>query len=151
MGSFSVVQLISEFASGWEGVDDDGVRVIGLTGCMAIALGACALGTASAAPRVDSGVRGLVLYGPTCPVERPGRSCVRPYEASITVKREPTGTVVAHVDSGTNGRFSVRLRAGRYLLVPRSGKPFPRARSRTVSVHSHRFTAVTIRFDSGIR
>lgn len=127
------------------------MRVIGLTGCVAIVVAACALGTASGAPRAGSGVRGLVLYGPTCPVERPGRSCVRPYQASITIKREPAGTVVARVHSGTNGRFSVRLRAGRYLLVPRNGEPFPRASSRTVSVHPHRFTAVTISFESGIR
>jgi len=151
MDSFSIVRLISWFACGCEGVDDDDMRVIGLTGCTAIALAACALGTANGAPRVDSGVRGLVQYGPTCPVERPGQSCVRPYQASITVKREPAGTVVARVNSSANGRFSVRLRAGRYLLVPRNGEPFPRARSRTVSVHPHRFTAVTIRFDSGIR
>lgn len=119
--------------------------------CTAIAVGVLALASASGAQRVDSGVRGLVLYGPTCPVQRPGQSCVRPYESSITIKRVPVGAVVAHVRSGANGRFNVRLRAGRYLLTPGNGNPFPRARSRTVSVYPHRFTAVTILFNSGIR
>jgi hypothetical protein len=132
-------------------VHDDDVRVIQLIGCTAAAVCVLAIGAASGAQRPDSGVRGLVLYGPTCPVQRPGQRCVRPYEASITVTREPAGTVVAHLRSAADGRFTVRLRAGRYLLAPHSGKPYPRAQSRTVSVHPHRFATVTIRFDSGIR
>ena len=124
-----------------------------LLGTFAVAvLAALAIGAASEAqPRPDSGIRGLVLYGPTCPVERPGHSCVRPYAAWITIRREPKGTVAVRVHASSDGRFTARLRAGHYLLVPRNGKPFPRARSQAVSVHRHRFSAVTIRFDSGIR
>jgi len=111
-----------------------------------------ALGTAGASPaRPDSGIRGLVLYGPTCPVQRPGLTCERPYRAWITIKREPSGTVATRVRSHANGRFSARLVAGRYLLEPGNGKPYPRAQSRTVTVSRHRFSTVTIRFDSGIR
>jgi hypothetical protein len=93
----------------------------------------------------------MVLYGPTCPVVRPGGTCVRPYSAWITIRREPTGTVAARVHSGTDGRFTVRLRAGHYLLAPRNGKPFPRSLTQKVVVRRHRFTAVTIHFESGIR
>ena len=107
--------------------------------------------TSEAQSRPDSGVRGHVLYGPTCPVQRPGQTCVRPYAAWITIRREPKGTVVARVHAGADGRFSIRLRAGDYLLVPGNGKPFPRAKSQSVSVRRHRFTTVTIRFESGIR
>ncbi|MGZ4298748.1 MAG: hypothetical protein ACXVVK_17060 [Solirubrobacteraceae bacterium] len=102
-------------------------------------------------PRPDSGIHGLVLYGPTCPVQRPGQTCVRPFRAWITIAREPAGTVAARVRSAANGRFTVRLVAGRYLLTPQNGRPFPRARSRTVTVKRHQFNVVTIRFDSGIR
>jgi hypothetical protein len=94
---------------------------------------------------------GLVLYEPTCPVERPGHPCTRPYAAWITIRREPKGTFVTHVHAGSDGRFTARLRAGHYVLVPRNGKPFPRAQSQHASVHRHRFTDVTIHFDSGIR
>ncbi len=126
--------------------------MIQLTGCTAAALAGLTLGAAIGAPqRPDSGIRGTVLYGPTCPVQRPGHSCVRPYQASITVRREPAGSVVAHVRSATDGRFRVRLRAGLYLLRPRNGRPFPHAPSQTVSVSRDHFTAVTIQFDSGIR
>jgi hypothetical protein len=107
--------------------------------------------TSEAQSRPDSGVRGLVLYGPTCPVQRPGHICVKPYAAWITIRREPKGTVAARVHAGSDGRFTARLRAGHYLLVPRNGNPFPRAQSQAVSVHRHRFATVTIHFESGIR
>jgi hypothetical protein len=127
------------------------VRLTYVTGCTA-AIAALAIGAAAGAqPPPDSGIRGLVLYGPTCPVERPGHTCVRGFTASITIRREPTGTVAARVRSTAGGRFTARLSPGRYLLQPRNGKPYPRAQSQTISVRRHHFTAVTIRFDSGIR
>jgi hypothetical protein len=128
------------------------VRVIRLSVCATGAVLALAIATAGGASRrPDAGIRGRVLYGPTCPVQRPGKTCVRPYEAAITIRREPAGTVVAHIRSTVDGRFTVRLRPGSYLLAPRNGKPYPRAQSQTVSVQRHHFTAVTIRYDSGIR
>ncbi len=111
-----------------------------------------ALGGAAAAPaRPDSGVRGLVRYGPTCPVQRPGRTCERPYRATIVVRREPSNRIVIRAHSGADGRFTVRLRAGRYKLEPTNGVPFPRASDQTITVEAHHFTRVTINFDSGIR
>jgi hypothetical protein len=128
------------------------VRLKLLSGFAIVALAVVAISaTGQAQSRPDSGIRGLVLYGPTCPVQRPGHDCVRPYAAWITIRREPKGTVAARVHAGSDGRFTARLRAGHYLLVPRNGKPFPRARSQAVSVHRHSFTTVTIHFDSGIR
>ena len=128
------------------------MRLIVSAGCGLGAAAVLMIGTASGAQsRPDSGIRGQVWYGPTCPVQRPNQTCVRPYQASITIRRQPGGTVVARVRLGTDGRFTARLTAGSYLLTPRNGKPYPRAQPETVAVHRHRFTAVTIRFDSGIR
>jgi hypothetical protein len=128
------------------------MRVLRISGFAVVVVVLLALGTASGAARhVDSGIRGRVLYGPTCPVQRPGRSCERPYQASIAIRREHTGTLVMHVRSGTDGRFTAYLAAGSYLLVPRNGRPYPRARSQTVSVRRDALTAVTVRYDSGIR
>ncbi len=127
------------------------MRFAALIGTLA-AMAGISLGTAGASsPRPDSGIDGLVLYGPTCPVQRPGHTCVRPFRARITITREPAGTVATRVRSAANGRFTARLVAGRYLLKPQNGKPFPRAASREVTVTRHHFSAVTIRFDSGIR
>jgi hypothetical protein len=100
---------------------------------------------------LDSGLRIRVLYGPTCPVQRVGQSCVRPYQASIRIVREPANWTVTTVRSTTDGRVTVRLRPGRYLLKPQAGHPFPRAVAETVTVHAHRFTTVTVNYDSGIR
>jgi hypothetical protein len=127
------------------------VRILRLTACIAIAASVIAIGPARGATRPDSGIRGLVLYGPTCPVQRPGETCERPYQASIAIRREPSDTLAARVRSDPHGRFTVRLRAGTYRLQPRNGMPFPHARPQTVSVQRHAFTSVTIRFDSGIR
>jgi hypothetical protein len=130
------------------------MRIIGAV-TVAAGLGVGALGAlegASAAPaRPDSGVRGLVRYGPTCPVQRPGRNCERPYRATIVVRREPSSRLVTRAHSGADGRFTVRLRAGRYELEPTNGVPFPRASAQTITVEAHHFTQVTINFDSGIR
>jgi hypothetical protein len=128
------------------------MRVLWISGSVVAVAVLLALGTASGATRhLDSGIRGRVLYGPTCPVQRPGRSCERPYQASIAIRREPTGALVTRVRSGGDGRFMVDLAPGPYLLVPRNGRPYPRAQSQTVWVHRNAFTAVTIRYDSGIR
>jgi hypothetical protein len=118
-------------------------------GTVLVALGAGAAGAAPARP--DSGVRGLVLYGPTCPVQRVGQSCERPYKATIVVSREPSNKLVVRAHSGADGHFTVRLRPGRYELTPTNGIPFPRASTKTITVQAHQFTHVTINFDSGIR
>src|SRR3982074_3688196 len=102
--------------------------MIQLTGATIAAVAALAIGTAGGSQSVpDSGIRGLVLFGPTCPVQRPGQTCVRPCRAWITIRREPSRKVVERVRSAADGRFTARLRAGRYLLAPRNGKPYPRA------------------------
>ena len=100
---------------------------------------------------LDSGVRIRVLYGPTCPVQRVRENCVRPYRASIRIVREPANRTITTVRSATDGRVNVRLRPGRYLVKPQTGRPFPRAVAETVTVRAHRFTTVTVNYDSGIR
>jgi hypothetical protein len=96
-------------------------------------------------------VRGLVLYGPTCPVQRVGMTCERSYQAWITVRRWPSETLVTRVRSAADGRFTVLVAAGRYRLAPRNGTPYPRAVAQIVTVRRGRLSSVTIRFDSGIR
>ena len=101
--------------------------------------------------RLDSGIRGLVVLGPTCPVERPGQTCVRPYQATIVSRSAATNRFVARVRSSASGRFRIALVPGSYVLVPQSGRPFPRAAQRTVTVPSHRYANVVISYDTGIR
>jgi hypothetical protein len=121
----------------------------GAATCVAALASVEVTGGASAGP--SSGLSGHVLYGPTCPVQRIGQRCERPYRATIRVLREPTRTLAATTRSATDGTFRVRLAPGRYLLEPQSGRPFPTSRPQTVTAHPHRYTNVTIRYDSGIR
>jgi hypothetical protein len=104
---------------------------------------------AGAAP--DSGLRGRVLYGPTCPVQRPGAICERPYQATLVVSRATSRGTVARVRTSADGRFIVRLRAARYLVKVTSHTTLPRSWSQKVVVTAHHFTSLTIRIDSGIR
>jgi hypothetical protein len=102
----------------------------------------------------DSGISGLVTLGPLCPVERADSPCPdRPIAAQIQVK-DASGDVVTTVSSGDDGRFTVALAPGRYVLqglAPTPGKPFPIAGSVSATVRPHQFTEVTVPFDSGIR
>jgi hypothetical protein len=104
-----------------------------------------------ATPAPSSGLRGHVLYGPTCPVQRPGQNCTRPYQATIRILREPGGRLIATVRSRADGSFRVSLVPGRYLVRPQAGRPLPRSAPQIATVYSHRFTSVTVRYDSGIR
>lgn len=109
-----------------------------------------AAGASSSQPR-DSGIKGEVSIAPTCPVERPGRVCERPYQATITIRREPRHTLVARVRSSATGHFRIALAPGSYLLVPQNVRPYPRSSPQVATVQSHRYTSVRINYDSGIR
>ena len=115
----------------------------------AVTLAAC--GRGSSAPS-DSGVQGIVLIGPMCPVVVEGSPCPdRPFAATIVVKRD--GDEVTTVESGKDGRFRVALEPGDYALEasgPNPGAP-PTARPVSFTVKPHAFTQVTVNFDSGIR
>jgi hypothetical protein len=64
------------------------------------------------------------------------------------------GHTVRRVDSGDDGRFSTRLRPGRYSVTarPASGGKLPRCDGAVKArVRSGRYTRVAISCDSGIR
>ena len=125
--------------------------VIGVVSAVSAASPARGVTVAAAATTLDSGLRGQVLYGPTCPVQRPGVTCERPYQATLVVSRGAARGTVARFSTAADGHFTVRLRAGRYLVKVTSYTTFPRSWSQTVSVTAHHFTRLTIRIDSGIR
>lgn len=127
---------------------------------VAFALAACARQGSGAVgdpggtrPSPDSGIRGTVVAGPTCPVERADSPCPdKPIAAAIEVQA-PNGDVVAHARSGTDGRFEVEVEPGHYVLAPQppSEMGFPIGKPLDVVVRPHRFTKVTVTFDTGIR
>lgn len=124
---------------------------------IAVQLSACGARGSATAPtgsrssHPDSGIRGRVLLGPTCPVQRIGQTCVRPYKATITIRSEATGKLVARVRSSAKGRFRIALAPGNYRLMPQTARPYPTTPPVAATVHRHRYTSVVISYDSGIR
>ncbi len=117
---------------------------------VAIALTGCANGGSSTAS--SSGVRGTVMIGPTCAVQRVGQECAdKPYAAELRVVDSADNQQVATVSSGANGRFEVALSPGRYRIESANSKSPPRAEPVEVTVPPHRYVNVSLRFDSGIR
>lgn len=126
--------------------------VTGLIGALA---GTATSGAAPPAPP-DSGIRGIVLIGPTCPVESipPDPNCApRPYMTTISIRDSRGRRLVRTVRSSVTGRFSVRLRPGLYRIVlhPGRGIALPVRFPSAVRVLPHRFSFARIEYDSGIR
>jgi hypothetical protein len=113
--------------------------------------------TAGPAAGSGEGIRGRVVAGPTCPVETvpPDPKCAPiAVAARVRVYRRSDQHTVAQVRTGTDGRFQIRLRPGRYAVAARpvAGGPLPRCPPRThATVHAGRYTRVAITCDSGIR
>jgi hypothetical protein len=63
------------------------------------------------------------------------------------------GFVVSRFDSDTEGRFSVELAPGTYLVVPDPEAPIldPEGQAREVALDEPGFTNVELHFDTGIR
>jgi hypothetical protein len=102
---------------------------------------------------VPSGILGIVLIGPQCPVVREGEDCPdAPYAARIEVF-DSRGGLAAEIASGDDGLFRVNVPAGEYRLVarPLSDTPIPSPVEQTVVVTAGAITEVVVSMDSGIR
>lgn len=100
-----------------------------------------------------SGISGIVLIGPQCPVVREGEECPdKPYEAIIEIG-DVSGRAIATTTSGSDGLFRVVLPPGTYTLTarPPTSRGFPAPAEMTVTVESTGFTDVVVSMDSGIR
>ena len=109
--------------------------------------------SASATPH--SGVRGVVVLYPTCPVEGlptgDGQASCGPVPTRATVRAYGTSDrVVATERSGRDGSFRLALRPGAYVLRATAG-PGTTCHPIDVTVSPGAFTNVTVRCDTGIR
>ncbi|MSR70482.1 hypothetical protein EXS62_00335 [Candidatus Kaiserbacteria bacterium] len=104
----------------------------------------------------NSGIRGVVMAGPTCPVERdpPDPACAdKPVETNITVVRavDPTRVVVV-TTSNKQGMFEAPLPPGEYVIQAGPyGVPYPRCSDTRVSVQPNTYARVAVSCDTGIR
>lgn len=116
--------------------------------------------TRTPAPAGASGVEGIVLVGPTCPVERADSPCPdRPVSVMLAayVGAPAGGQIAGTAASGADGRFRMALAPGTYTLqrapCPATGPgcTFPRITPQTVTVNEGTFTSVVVHGDTGIR
>lgn len=103
----------------------------------------------------NSGIRGTVMLGPTCPVQRmpPDPACAdKPYATTIAVYRPGSNSEFAVGKSDTNGTFEFSLPPGSYTLAAGNSMNFPRCASPAdVIVPTTGYVTTTISCDTGIR
>jgi hypothetical protein len=102
----------------------------------------------SSAP--DSGISGVTVAGPQCPVQIAGQPCPpRPVSVRVVVQ-DLARHEVATFNSDDQGRFRVRLPAGDYLLVT-TDPHGPLLKPEHVTVVAGRYTELSLLLDTGIR
>lgn len=102
----------------------------------------------------QSGVEGVVLGGPNCPVVQEGSPCPdTPAEAEIQVTDPRTQEVILITQSGADGRFRIGLPPGEFVLLalPLDSRLAPNGTPVPVKVVAGRFVTVTLYIDTGIR
>lgn len=118
-----------------------------LAAVLTLAVAACA-GSAGAA---GSGIQGVVLLGPQCPVVQEGSPCPdKPFEGTVIVSTE-SGRLVTTARSGADGRFRVQVEPGTYVVTMADLEGINFAKPATVTVSSGRMAEVTLLVDTGIR
>lgn len=116
-----------------------------------VAVSACGVATDSS--EGATGVRGVVLAGPQCPVETLASPCPdRPLpQVPVRISNE-AGEQVGEVPTDERGRFSLSVPPGSYVveaIVGPSGPTF--AEPVRVTVGEVGFVEVTVHVDTGIR
>jgi hypothetical protein len=104
----------------------------------------------SGAP-TETGVRGIVLAGPQCPVEQEGSPCPDEPMPGVQVQATAGGSVAGTTRTDADGRFELRLPPGDYLLEAVLPPGPPSAKPTSVTVPPRGFAQVTVLVDTGIR
>jgi hypothetical protein len=126
--------------------------VLSLSACTPGGTGGALQGTSTVTPQGT--VNGLVVAGPTCPVERADQPCPpKPVPDRLVVIETAGGAVVARVTTDQNGQFTATLPPGTYdLKVPPGSSLYPVQRTKSkVTVIAGQTVQVQVMLDSGIR
>ena len=95
---------------------------------------------------------GVVQAGPACPVDRVDHACrPRPLGHLEVQALSPSAGLVASARTQTDGRYTLHLAPGSYMLVVVTTQIFPRCPHPLVSVASGAAIRANINCDTGIR
>ena len=114
---------------------------------LALALG---LAAPAAGATGESGLRGVVLRGPTSPVCRVDEPCEAP-AANIVLVFKQAGQVVGRTTTGPRGGYRIGLRPGRYAVTTTRRTIGSGLTPRVVVVPRDRFARVDLHLDTGIQ
>jgi hypothetical protein len=102
-----------------------------------------------------TGIRGVAVAGPVCPVETvpPDPGCAaRPVVGAVIVVRDAAGSEAARATTGADGSFLVELSAGAYVVEPQPVEGLMgTAAALEVSVLEGLTAQVQLDYDTGIR
>jgi hypothetical protein len=125
------------------------MRVVALT-LAALCLGATLAGAATPHD-LTSGLRGVVMRGPTEPVCRDIEPCEEP-AAGVVLRFTREDRLVARVTTGSAGGYRVKLRPGRYAVTTTPNRrPGVGLTPRLVRVPTGRVARVDFHLDTGIQ
>lgn len=115
----------------------------------ALAFGSALAGAAT--PRsLTSGLRGVVMRGPTEPVCRDTEPCEEP-AAGVVLRFKQGDRLVARVTTGSAGGYRVKLRPGRYAVTTPGRGPGRGLTPRSVRVPIGRIARVVFHLDTGLQ
>lgn len=103
---------------------------------------------------IKSGINGIILSGPTCPVVKVGEEdkCAdKPYQTSVEIYKKGQSILYKTINSLSDGTFKVLLIPDVYVLRPKGGDVFPICESKEVLVSKDKIEKITLLCDSGIR
>ncbi|MCB9814403.1 YdcF family protein [Candidatus Nomurabacteria bacterium] len=104
----------------------------------------------------ESGVQGVVLRGPICPVIQnpPQPECDdQPFVTTVQVieKNSSRSSLFASVETDKEGNYKVMLPPGEYRLQALGGQPFPTCAWEEITVESDKLLIKNLSCDTGIR
>jgi hypothetical protein len=127
------------------------LAVLGLALAAVLNLGGCGPGTQTGSPALDSGISGLTVAGPQCPVEIAGQPCPpKPVSARVAVQ-DAAGQQLTAFDSDAQGRFRLPLSPGAYVLVSSGDPGGPLLKPVQVTVLAGQYVELQLMLDTGIR
>jgi hypothetical protein len=121
---------------------------------LVVALVACAeSGGSGGTPSELGTIHGIVLAGPTCPVERVGSPCPDRPMAGVEIAALLDGRVAGTAVSDSDGAFALHLPPGTYALksVVEPEGPGLYSQPTSVVVKQGETVAATVLLDTGIR